>query len=62
MNTSRKIAESKSRLTQKQVERVRELVAIGLSQRTIANRLGVSQSCISNIVTGQHYGWATDGA
>lgn len=46
-----------SKLTDVQVLEIKELLSKGYSQRSVAKRFGVSQSCIYDIKTGKRWVW-----
>ena len=48
-------ASGASRITKEQVRQIRDLAELGVYQRDIARRFGISQSQVSNIVTRKHW-------
>ena len=43
-------------LTDETVRSIRRAAALGLTQRAIAEQLGISRTAISNVITGRSYG------
>lgn len=44
-----------AKLTENGVRRIRELASRGISSYVIADKIGVSQSCVSNVLTGRYW-------